>query len=422
MLILAISIKWCSMKNKRKYVILLGDGMADLPIDELNGKTVLEFAETPNMDFLARNGICGMTHTVPEGMSPGSDTANLSIFGYDPAKYFTGRAPLEAINMGIELGEDDVAFRCNIVNAAGGVMNDFTSAHIDSRLTEIVINELAENIRIPGIEFYPGVSYRNIVVWRNYPFRNITVTTPPHDIQTQKVAHYLPDGDGADILKMIMGESAGIISSSKKIKESKASYKGEPESVWLWGGGRRPAMETLNEKFSLSGYTISAVDLIHGIGKAAGLKSLHVDGVTGYLDTNYKGKSEALARGLKDGDLVFLHVEAPDESGHEGNLEHKLKAIEDFDSKIVGPALEILKIYDDFVLLVMPDHPTPIKVRTHTPDAVPFCIYSSANLFEEERNKFRAESYNEKDAANTGLIIDKGSSLMEIMVRGKLLS
>jgi 2,3-bisphosphoglycerate-independent phosphoglycerate mutase len=208
---------------------------------------------------------------------------------------------------------------------------------------------------------------------------------------------------------MLMGESAGIISSSKKIKESKASYKGEPESVWLWGGGRRPAMETLNEKFSLSGYTISAVDLIHGIGKAAGLKSLHVDGATGYLDTNYKGKSEALARGLKDGDLVFLHVEAPDESGHEGNLEHKLKAIEDFDSKIVGPALEILKSYDDFVLLVMPDHPTPIKVRTHTPDAVPFCIYSSANLFEEERNKFRAESYNEKDAANTGLIIDKGS-------------
>lgn len=410
------------MINKRKYVILLGDGMADLPMDELGKKTVLEYAATPNMDFIARKGFCGMTRTVPEGMSPGSDTANLSIFSYDPGKYFTGRAPLEAINMDIQLGENDVAFRCNIVNAADGVMNDFTSDHIDSRLTEIVINELASNIKIPGIEFYPGVSYRNIVVWRDYPFDNITDTTPPHDIQTQKVAPYLPDGDGADILRMIMGESAGIISSSKIINESKKQYKGDPESVWLWGGGRRPAMETLNEKFGLSGHTISAVDLIHGIGKAAGLKPLHVDGATGYLDTNYEGKAEALKNGLKDSDLVFLHIEAPDESGHEGNLEHKLQAVRDFDSRIVGPALEILKEYNDFIMLVMPDHPTPIKVRTHTPDAVPFCIYSSENVFTEERKKYSAGAYSEKDAANTGLFVEKGSSLMEIMVRGKLLS
>ena len=410
------------MKNKRKYVILLGDGMADLPIDELNGKTVLEYAETPNMDFIARNGICGMTRTVPEGMAPGSDTANLSIFGYDPAEYFTGRAPLEAINMDIHLGENDVAFRCNIVNAAGGLMNDFTSAHIDNRLTEIVINELAENISIPGIEFYPGVSYRNIVVWRNYPYSGITVTTPPHDIQTQKTEPFLPSGDGADILRRIMSESSGIISSSGKIKKFKAEYKGDPESVWLWGGGRRPAMETLKEKFGLSGYTISAVDLIHGIGKAAGLQSLHVDGATGYLDTNYEGKTAALATGLKDGDLVFLHVEAPDESGHEGNLEHKLQAVRDFDSRVVGPALEILKSYNEYILLVMPDHPTPVKVRTHTSDAVPFCIFSSPGLFDIENKKYRAEAYSEKDAKSTGLLIDKGSRLMEIMIKGKLLS
>ncbi len=422
MLILAISIKWCSMNNKRKYVILLGDGMADLPIEEIGGKTILEQAETPNMDFIARNGICGMTHTVPEGMAPGSDTANLSIFGYDPAKYFTGRAPLEAINMDIHLGVNDVAFRCNIVNASGGLMNDFTSAHIDSRLTEIVINELAENITIPDIEFYPGVSYRNIVVWRNYPYSGITVTTPPHDIQTQKTEPFLPSGDGADILRRIMSESAGVIASSEKIKKFKAEFKGDPESVWLWGGGRRPEMETLNEKFGLNGYTISAVDLIHGIGKAAGLKSLHVDGATGYLDTNYEGKTAALARGLKDGDLVFLHVEAPDESGHEGNLEHKLQAVRDFDSRVVGPALEILKSYDEYILLVMPDHPTPVKVRTHTSDAVPFCIYSTPGLFDTGNKKYRAEAYSEKDAKRTGLLIDKGSRLMEIMVKGKLLS
>ncbi len=422
MMIIAISIKWCSMKNKRKYVILLGDGMADLPIDELEGKTVLEYAETPNMDFIARNGICGMTRTVPDGMSPGSDTANLSIFGYDPAKYFTGRAPLEAINMDIELGENDVAFRCNIVNASEGVMNDFTSDHIDSRLTEIVINELAENISIPGIEFYPGVSYRNIVVWRNYPYQGITGTTPPHDIQTRKTESYLPSGEGSDVLIKIMTDSTGIISSSEKIKKAREIYKGDPESVWLWGGGRRPAMETLNEKFGLNGYTISAVDLIHGIGKAAGLKSLHVDGATGYLDTNYEGKIKALAKGLTDSDLVFLHVEAPDESGHEGNIEHKLQAVRDFDSRIVGPALEIIKKYDEFIVLVMPDHPTPIKIRTHTSDAVPFCIYSSGGIFDEDKKKYSAGVYSEKGALGTGLFVEKGSSLMEIMVRGKLLS
>lgn len=421
MLLLANFIKWCSMKDKRKIVILLGDGMADLPIDDIGGKTVLEYAETPNMDFIARNGICGMTRTVPDGMSPGSDTANLSIFGYDPEKYFTGRAPLEAINMDIQLGINDVAFRCNLVNAAGGVMNDFTSAHIDSRLTEIVINELAENIRIPGIEFYPGVSYRNIVVWREYPFISITHTTPPHDIQTQRTDAYLPTGEGADILRMIMQESSGIIASSQKIKKFREQYNGDPESAWLWGGGRRPAMETLTEKFGLSGYTISAVDLIHGIGKAAGLKSLHVDGATGYLDTNYEGKAAALAEGLKDSDLVFLHVEAPDESGHEGSLNHKLQAVRDFDSRIVGPAIEILKNYEDFIMLVMPDHPTPVKVRTHTPDAVPFCIYPSKGLFDDERKKYSAAAYSEKDATKTGLFVEKGSRLMEIMVKGKLL-
>lgn len=408
------------MKNSRKYVILLGDGMADRPLDELGGKTVLEAANTPNMDSMARQGFCGMTCTVPAGMNPGSDTANLSVFGYDPAIYYSGRAPLEAINMDIVLGPNDVAFRCNIVNASGNVMNDFTSGHIDSRLTGTVIGEISANIKIPGIEFYPGVSYRNIMVWRDFPFDTLPDTTPPHDIQGEGIVKYLPAGNGSDILRMIMEESKVVIAGSEKIREAMKSLKGSPESVWLWGCGRRPAIETLQNRFGLTGYTISAVDLIHGIGKAAGLKSIDVPGATGYLDTNYEGKAGALLEAIESVDYVFLHVEAPDESGHEGNIEHKLKAIEDFDARVVGPVIEGMKKFNDYVILLMPDHPTPIKVRTHTAEPVPFCIMSSGNTFSDEKKKYRADAYSEKNAASTGLFIEKAHTLIEIMIRGRI--
>jgi len=406
--------------NIVKYIVLLGDGMADLPVDELGGKTVMEFCKTPNMDFMARNGVTGLTKTVPDGMSPGSDTANLSIFGYNPEKYFSGRAPLEAINLGIELGPDDTAFRCNIVNASGGVMNDFTSNHIESMLSEIIINEIIKNISIPGIEFYPGVSYRNIMVWRNYPYAEITGTTPPHDIHDEKVDKYLPSGCGAEVLRELMSVSKSIISRSDAVKAGKTEFQGDPESIWLWGGGRRPAMETLHKRYGLTGHTISAVDLIHGIGKAAGLTPLHVDGVTGYIDTNYKGKAEALLDSLDDSNFIFLHVESPDESGHEGNLEHKIKSIEDFDSQVVGPVLEGIRKYPDYSILLMPDHPTPVKVRTHTSDPVPFCIFSSSGRFETEKNKYHAASFCEKDATKTGLFIDHAHNILEIMIKGNL--
>jgi len=395
--------------------------MADLPMDELGGKTVLEAARTPNMDLMAQNGIVGMTHTVPPGMSPGSDTANLSVFGYDPQKYYSGRAPLEAINMDIELDSGDVAFRCNIVNASGDVMNDFTSDHIDSRLTEIVIGEIARNIKVPGIEFYPGVSYRNIMVWRNFPYDNLPETTPPHDIQGSGIVKYLPSGEGSDMLRLLMAESRSVIADSQSIKEAMKKFKGSPESIWLWGCGRRPALDTLQNRFGITGYTISAVDLIHGIGKAVGLKPLDVPGATGYLDTDYKGKASALLDAIGSCDYIFLHVESPDESGHEGNLEHKVQAIEDFDAKVVGPVLEGMKKYDDYVILLMPDHPTPLKVRTHTSDPVPFCILTGGNLFHEERKKYNAPAYNEREAAGTGLHIDRAHTLIEIMIRGKLM-
>jgi 2,3-bisphosphoglycerate-independent phosphoglycerate mutase len=403
----------------KKYIILLGDGMADLPLDELGGKTILEHCKTPNMDFMARNGVTGMTKTVPDGMSPGSDTANLSIFGYNPAECFSGRAPLEAINLGIELGPDDAAFRCNIVNAADGIMNDFTSDHIDSRLSEIIMSEMNRSISMPGIDFYPGVSYRNIMVWRGYPYKNITGATPPHDIQNKNIENYLPSGDGSDLMRQLMTLSKSVISGSDAVKAALELYKGTPESIWLWGGGRRPAMRTLQDRFGLYGHTISAVDLIHGIGKAAGLTPLSVEGATGYIDTNYKGKADALLQSIESSNFIFLHVESPDESGHEGNMEHKIKSIEDFDSLVVGPVLEGMKKHNDYTILVMPDHPTPVKTRTHTSDPVPFCIFSSSG-FQQDKTRYGASAFNEKDASATGLFIDRAHNLLEIMIKGSI--
>ena len=406
--------------NKTKYIVLLGDGMADLPLDELGGRTILEKCKTPNMDFMAQNGVTGLTKTIPDGMAPGSDTANLSIFGYDPAKYFSGRAPLEAINLGIELEPKDVAFRCNIVNAANDKMNDFTSDHIDTKLSDIIINELKSKITKPYIEFYTGVSYRNIMVWRDYPYSEISATVPPHDIQDENTDRFLPSGKGSDLLRELMYQSKKIILESEEVQKGLKKYRGRPESIWLWGGGRRPNIQTLSERFGLHGHTISAVDLIHGIGKAAGLTPLHVDNVTGYIDTNYKGKADALLNAIESADYIFLHVESPDESGHKGNIEHKIKSIEDFDSLIVGPVLEGIKKLHEYSVLVMPDHPTPIKVRTHTSAPVPFCIYSSSGRFQKEKDIYKAAAFNERDAAATGLFIDNAYKIIEIMINGTI--
>ncbi len=403
------------MLKDKKIIILIGDGMADYPIGELGGKTPLEYADIPNMDRLARNGIFGLAKTVPDGMSPGSDTANLSIFGYDPKKYYTGRAPLEALNMNIELGRSDVAFRCNLVNIESGIMQDYSAGQIDTEFTRIVIKEIQNVIDTRDIELYPGVSYRNILVWRNYPFDDITDTTPPHDIHGKEILGYLPKGSGAAELRSIMEASGKILTGSDVINEAGSHYKGNPNSIWLWGGGRKPAVETLKERFGLHGFTISAVDLIHGIGRAAGLKELYVKGATGYIDTNYSGKAEALLRAIKDSNFVFLHVEAPDESGHEGNYEHKIKAIEDFDEKVVGRVIDGLKKYKDYAVLVMPDHPTPVTLRTHTSDPVPFCIFGSRELsgFNKSPDDIL---FTEKMALSTGNYVEKAHKLIEIMI------
>jgi 2,3-bisphosphoglycerate-independent phosphoglycerate mutase len=406
------------LNKEKKIVILIGDGMADYPIDDLGGKTPLEVADIPNMDYLARNGIFGITKTVPDGMAPGSDTANLSIFGYDPKLYFTGRAPLEALNMNIKLGPNDVAFRCNLVNIENNIMKDYSSGQIDTEFSRIVIEELKKKIDNNDIELYPGVSYRNIMVWRDYPFKDIPVTTPPHDITGKEISDFLPKGPGSLELGSTMTASRNIIEKSEVIKENilHHNYNGNPSSTWLWGGGKKPEIETLQKRFGLYGYTISAVDLIHGIGRAAGLSPLHVDGATGYIDTNYSGKASALLKAIKTSNFIFLHVEAPDESGHEGNLEHKIKAIEDFDKKVVGPVIEGLRQYIDYTILVMPDHPTPIKLKTHTADPVPFCIYSNKQFFGFWKPPADI-CFSEKMARTTGNYIDKAHNLIQIIIK-----
>ena len=396
--------------SERKIAILIGDGMADYPIEELGGNTPLQYAKTDHMDYLAKNGICGLARTVPSGMPPGSDVANLSVFGYDPATCYTGRAPLEALNMGINLGPDDVAFRCNMVTIEHDIMNDFAAGHIDSEFSKIVIDEIKNTIHRDGVEFYAGVSYRNIMVVRNFK-GELPITTPPHDIQGKKIHEYLPKGANSELLNDIMQKAAGAIAHSKKIADAKLKFKGNPTGLWLWGGGFRPKMEPLSTRFGLHGHTIAAVDLIHGIGRAAGLTPIHVEGATGYIDTNYSGKAQACIDAMKNANFVFLHVEAPDESGHEGNLEHKLKSIEDFDAKVVGPVVNKLNRYGNFTVLVMPDHPTPLSLRTHSSDPVPFVIYAP-----DMNYRFNCKGFNEVDARDTGIFVEHAHELLAMIV------
>lgn len=407
-------------RNVAKYIILVGDGMADRPIESLGGKTPLEYAHTPGMDTLAREGILGLVRTVPAGMPPGSDIANLSLMGYDPRVAFSGRAPLEALNMGITLGPDDCAIRCNMVEIRDGIMHDFSAGHISSEFSALVMRELSAALDIPGIEYYPGVSYRNILVWRNYPHEGLPETTPPHDIHGARADNHLPRGEGAEMLRRIMADSADIIASSPAIAGARGRLEGSPTSVWLWGCGRRPRMDTLESRYGLRGRTISAVDLIHGIGRAAGLSPLHVPGATGYIDTDYAGKARALLEALPGVNFILLHVEAPDESGHEGNLEHKLKAIEDFDKKIVEPVMDGLSEYPEYSILVLPDHPTPLALRTHTDEPVPFCLRSTAGWEGTPYESMHGSSFSEAAAASTGLFVPEGHRLIELMLNRKL--
>lgn len=398
-----------------KYIILQGDGMADYPLDELGGKTPLEVAITPNMDWLASQGILGLAHTIPPGFSPGSDVGNMSILGYDPALYHTGRSPLEAASMGVSLGEKDVAFRCNLVTLRGegreAVMEDFTAGHISSEEAAEIIHDLAQRLGSDGFEFHSGVSYRHLMVWRDG--KESMETTPPHDISDKKVGPYLPRGQGAETLLKLMEGSQEILAAHPVNRQRARKGERSATSIWLWGQGRAPKMPSLKERFGISGAVISAVDIINGLGVYAGLDRVRVPGITGFFDTNYKGKGEYGVRALGDKDLVFIHVEAPDEAGHMGDVAKKIQAIEDFDEKVVGTVLRGMERWREWRLLLMPDHPTPITLKTHVPDPVPFVLFSSGGKKQDNLLK-----YNESDAKKTGVVVKKGHSLIEALIGG----
>ncbi|MDH4265914.1 MAG: cofactor-independent phosphoglycerate mutase [Deltaproteobacteria bacterium] len=403
----------------RKYIVLLGDGMADYPIEELEGKTPLQAAKTPHLDKLAKKGTLGLVRTVPPGFPPGSDVANLSIFGYDPAIHFTGRAPLEAASMGVQLAPGDVAFRCNLITLSRSgkrvIMEDFSAGHISTEEAGEIIADLGKLLGNQAFNFYPGVGYRHLVVWRNGEKSLALKTTPPHDITGQEISGYAPAGDGEEELLGLV-KAAGEFLPDHPVNQARSRAGKKPaNAIWLWGQGKAPALLPLTKRFGLMGSIISAVDLMKGIGFYAGLEIIPVPGATGYLDTNYTGKAEYALREVAKKDFVYVHVEAPDEASHNGNLREKLQAIEDFDGKIVGPILRGMEKYADFRVLVLPDHPTPLVLKTHSSEPVPFVLLTAADVRKIPKEN---RSFDEVTAQKTGLFIEKGYELMEKFIKG----
>lgn len=393
-----------------KYLVLLGDGMADEPLEELNGKTPLDYANTPNMDRLAAGGEVGLAETVPEGFHPGSDVANLSVFGYDPASCYSGRSPLEAASMNVTLGPDDVAFRLNfvdIIHHYGKLyMHDFSAGHISTEEAGKIIETLQAELGDERFEFYTGVSYRHLLVWRNG--KDQMTFVPPHDIINQSIEDKLPKGEGADELILLMN-SAQMLLNDHPVNVARRNNGQTPaSSIWLWGHGKAPQMETYQDKFGINGAVISAVDLIKGIGIYAGLEVLEVPGATGYIDTNYVGKAQAAIDTLQQNDFVYVHVEAPDEAGHAGDLQEKIKAIELFDELVVGTILAQQDKLGEFRVLVMPDHPTPVTLRTHTSEAVPYILYASDGSLATNSE----QTYCERVAQQSGNKCDHGHELL----------
>lgn len=407
-----------------KYIILLGDGMADRPHAELGGKTCLQAARTPNLDQLATLGQVGMVHTVPEGFPPGSDVANLTVMGYDPKKYYTGRSPLEAASIGVELGPDDVAFRCNLVtlriiggkSATGvtgrhAIMEDFSAGHITTQEARLLIEEIDSKLGSDRIRFYPGVSYRHLMVWKGG--KDKIECAPPHDIQDKDILDYFPRGEGDETINSLMEASIDILMAHPINKTRLDNGKRPANSIWLWGQGKRPSMPTFREKYGLEGAMISAVDLTKGIGIYAGFEVINVPGATGWLDTNYVGKAEHALWALKTKDVVYVHVEAPDEAGHTGDLKSKIKAIEDFDEFVVGNIIHGMKQFDEYRILALPDHPTPIEIRTHSAEPVPFVIYDNKKERKGDPVAYDERIVYRKDA----LMFNEGYRLMDYFLR-----
>lgn len=396
-----------------KYIVVLGDGMSDYPVKELGGKTPLECANKPRIDYLCKKGTIGLVSNVPDSLKPGSDVANLSAMGYDPEIYYSGRSPLEAVSMGVDIKDTDVVFRCNVVTVSDEE-NYEDKRIIDHSADEITTEEARELIKAVNdafkndfLTFYPGVSYRHAMVWDNGSL-NVELT-PPHDILERRLGDYLPKGDGADIICDMMKKSYEILKNHPINIERQKRGLNSANSIWIWGEGKKPRLESFKKLYGLDGAVISAVDLIKGIAICADLKSIDVEGSTGNVHTNFKGKADAALEALKNGsDFVYIHLEAPDECGHRHEIENKVKSIELIDEKIVGYIVDNLnKIGEEYRILILPDHPTPLDLRTHTRDAVPFVLYDSTD---EKNNDF--SSYTEENAKKSGKYIDKGCKLL----------
>jgi 2,3-bisphosphoglycerate-independent phosphoglycerate mutase len=395
-----------------KYVIVLGDGMADYPVKQLGDRTPLMCAKKPNMDLIAghacRYGLC---QTTVGRLPAGSDVANLSVMGYDPNKYYTGRGPLEALSMGVKLNPADVAFRCNLITIKDGLIADYSAGHITSEEAARLIEYLEEKMGGNGIRFYPGVSYRHLLVLNGSCAE--TVCDAPHDHVGQPVDSHLPKYDNCGCLINIIDRARVLLEAHPINKERIAAGKNPANSIWPWGQGRAPSMPRFKEKYGLDGAVISAVDLIKGLGAASGLEVINVPGATGYLDTDYGAKARYALKALETKDFIFIHVEAPDEAGHEGLLEEKIRAIENLDEKVIGPMLEGMRKFGDFRLMVLPDHPTPLSTKTHARDPVPYAIYDSRQQADNKK------TFDERSLAD-GLFIEPGYRLMDLFITDKI--
>jgi 2,3-bisphosphoglycerate-independent phosphoglycerate mutase len=394
-----------------KYVVVIGDGMADFPLKELNGKTPLQCADIPNMDLIASKGVSGMLKTVPDHMPPGSDVANLSIMGYNPQKYYTGRGPLEAASIGAQLDDSDVAFRCNFITNDNGTLADFNAGHISTIEASELIETLNQKFYRYG-KFYLGTSYRHLFVLKDKRSASLE-STPPHDVVGESIEKYLlkPRNDSnAILLNKIMEESQNLLI-KHPVNEKRITNGNKPANmIWLWGQGVKPSMPTFKSKYKLEGATITGVDLVKGLGVYMGLDNISVPGATGYYDTDYCGKAKNAIEGLKTHDLIFVHVEAPDEAGHAGDLEQKILAMERIDKRILGKIMNEIPAYNEYSIAILPDHPTPLKLKTHTSDPIPYSMCSTAKISDD------VMKYDEISASKGSMGIDHGYKFINKLI------
>jgi 2,3-bisphosphoglycerate-independent phosphoglycerate mutase len=392
-----------------KYAIIVPDGAADEPLEQLGGETILQIAETPNMDKISTQGRLGLVRTIPAGFEPGSDVAQMSLLGYNPLTFYTGRAPIEAVARNIKLSPNDWVFRCNLVTICDDKMEDHSAGHISTEEAGKLIKDLNEQLGDERFRFYPGVSYRHLLVFKEVDFD--VKTYPPHDFIGTAVEKILPRGKGAEILIDLIARSQQLFINHDINKVKKDLGENQVSSIWLWGQGKKAHMESFKKRFGINGAAITAVDLVKGLSILIGFDLINVPGATGFVDTNYQGKASAAIKALDKYDLVFIHIEAPDEAGHNGSIEMKKKAIEQIDKYIVGPVLEALQGYESWRILVLPDHPTPISSRAHSPEPVPFAMAGTGV------SGILHTTFSEANAAKSGFRIDNGFELMEYFLK-----